>query len=87
MRDKVLRPWILAETDWLIIFGHCDCQAGCGEVCTHISALLFSIDATVRIRQTVTGTAAYWKLPSEMKKIEYSMLADIDFTSVKTLKK
>ena len=41
-------------------------MAGLGEVCSHISALLFAIEATVKIRdsKTVTEEPAYWLLPS-----------------------
>ena len=57
---------VLAQTDGRIISGHCDCMAGLGETCTHISALLFYVETAVRIRdaRTVTQEAAYWKPPS-----------------------
>ena len=36
MREKPLIPWIFAEEDGRIIFGHCNCMAGLGESCSHI---------------------------------------------------
>lgn len=89
MREKALRPWVVAEKGGDITFSHCNCMAGCGEVCTHVAAMLFSIEAVVRIRdaKTVTDKAAYWKLPSEMKQIEHTRVSHIDFTSAKGLKK
>lgn len=89
LREKALRPWIVAEKDGNIVASHCNCQAGLGEVCTHVSAMLFSIEAVVRIRdaRTVTEKPAYWKLPAEMKKIEYNMVYEMDMTSAKSLKR
>lgn len=84
-----MRPWIVAEKEGGVVSSHCDCQAGLGEVCTHISALLFSIEAVTRIRdeKTVTQKPAYWKLPAELKKIDYNRLCEIDLTSAKSKKK
>lgn len=64
-------------------------MAGLGEACTHIAALLFAIDATVRIRdsKTVTDEKAYWLLPATMKSVEYKKVQDIDFTSAVTAKR
>ena len=89
MREKPLRPWIVATKEGVIRFAHCDCMAGCGEVCTHVSALLFSIEYVVKIREsrTVTEKPAYWKLPSEFKQVKYCTLAEMDFTSAKPMKK
>lgn len=38
-------PWIAAKSGGPVIAAHCDCMAGLGEVCSHISALLFTIEA------------------------------------------
>ena len=88
MNDTPLRPWLIAEKGGKIISAHCDCMAGLGEACTHIAATLFWVDATVRIRETktVTQEKAYWMLPTGVKKIAYSQLSDIDFTSAKSKK-
>lgn len=87
--EKPLRSWVVAERDGAVVCSHCDCQAGLGEVCTHVSALLFSIESIARIwnERTVTQKPAYWKLPPEMKKLEYSQLFEMDLTSAKSLKK
>ena len=66
-------------------------MAGLGETCTHVSALLFHIETTARIRdsRTVTGEAAYWKIPATARDYGVSFLPiyQIDFTSAKTKKK
>lgn len=58
-------------------------MTGLGEACTHPAATLFCVDATERIRKTktVTQEKAYWMLPTCVKKIAYSQLSKIDFTS------
>ncbi|XP_065651315.1 uncharacterized protein LOC136079507 [Hydra vulgaris] len=84
-----LQPWIIAEKSGNILAAHCNCMAGLAETCTHVSATLFAIDASVRLEKsrTVTEEAAYWMLPSNVKKVTYSRLKDIDFTSATTMKK
>ena len=68
---------------------HCDCMAGLGEACTHVAALLFAVEATVKIRdaKTVTEEKAYWLLPGGVKGVAYSEVSNIEFTSAKTKKK
>ena len=67
---------------------HCDCMAGLGESCSHAGAILFYVEAAVRMRdsKTVTGEKAHWMLPSAHKATEYKRAVDIDFTSPKTMK-
>lgn len=63
-------------------------MVGLGESCTHIAALLFAVDATMRMKETktVTQKKAYWIVPS-VKDIPYSRIRDIDFTSAISRKK
>ena len=89
LRETPLKPWIIAERSGKVLAGHCDCIAGIGETCTHVSALMFYIDTKVRIREskTVTQEPAYWKLPASVKEAAYLPASKIDFTSAKTKKK
>ena len=36
-----LQPWIVMEQNGQVHTGHCTCMAWLGEVCSHISAVLF----------------------------------------------
>lgn len=47
-------------------------MAGVAESCTHVGALLFMVDACVRLKEkaTVTDEPAYWKLPSSINKVQ-----------------
>ena len=89
IREKQLVPWIVATKDGVIKAAHCNCQAGLGECCSHVAALMFSLDIKVRLRdsKTVTEKPAYWMLPQAVKKIDYNELREIDFTTAKTMKK
>lgn len=71
MNETPLLPWLIAETDGSVISAHCTCMAGIGEVCSHVGAVLFAVEAAVKIRntKTVTQEKAYWLLPSSISKI------------------
>lgn len=53
------------------------------ESCTHVGALLFKVDACVRLRDsaTVTDQPAYWMLPSNISKVLPEVGYKIDFSS------
>nr|XP_047129247.1 uncharacterized protein LOC124809277 isoform X2 [Hydra vulgaris] len=85
----LLQAWIIAEKSGNILAAHCNCMASLAKTCTHVSATLFAIDASVSLEnsRTVTEEAAYWRLPSNVKEVKYSRLKNIDFTSATTTKR
>jgi len=61
-------PWVAVTGDGTIIAGHCDCMAGLGETCSHVAALLFTIEAAVRLGYTSsapTDELCKWNQSSE----------------------
>ena len=64
-------------------------MAGLGEVCTHIAALLFYLEALHRIEEveTCTQQQCEWIIPSALKTVEYLSIKDIDFTSAQGKKR
>ena len=64
-------------------------MAGLSEACSHIGALLFSVQAGYRMRNSVTCTGAksQWIMPSYVKEIPYMTVNDMDLTSAKKLRK
>ncbi|KAK7106644.1 hypothetical protein V1264_017874 [Littorina saxatilis] len=86
--EKPLKPWVIIEEDGTVLTAHCNCMAGIAESCSHIAAVLFTVDASVRIRdsQTPTQVPAGWVVPST-KDVVYRKAADIDFTSAATKKR
>jgi len=89
MNDPPLQPWLITSTDGTILVAHCTCMAGLGESCSHVGALLFWVEAAVKIRnsKTVTQSPAYWLLPTGIQKVAYEEVRDIDFTSATTKKR
>ena len=89
MNDSQLQPWLIAEKDGKVLAAHCNCMAGLGEVCSHVGAMLFAVEAAVKLRdsQTVTQEKAYWLLPTGLTKVEYKRVRDIDFTGAMTKKR
>ena len=63
-------------------------MAGLGEVCTHIAAILFYVEAVYRFEEAKTCTQGLcaWNVPT-MKKIEYLPVKEIDFMSAKGKKR
>ena len=63
-------------------------MAGLGEVCTHIAAILFYVEAVYRFEEAKTCTQGLcaWNVPT-MKKIEYLPIKEIDFMSAKGKKR
>ena len=80
---------MIALPNGRILAAHCNCMAGLNEVFSHVGALLFGIEATVKIRNsaTVTEAKAYWLLAANMTKIDYIPIREIDFTGAKTKKR
>ena len=56
-------------------------MAGLGEVCTHVAALLFYLEALYRMEevQTCTQQQCGWIIPSASTAVEYLEIKDIDF--------
>ena len=57
-------------------------MAGLGEVCTHVAALLFYLEALHRMEeaQTCTQQRCGWLVPSASVAFQYVEVRDIDFT-------
>ncbi len=83
-----LKCWAIVTINGGIQSAHCNCMAGLAEACTHIAALMFAVEAAVRLRESKTPTQelAYWIAPSQ-GKVEYCEIADIDFSSASLKKK
>ena len=37
------KAWICVKRDGEILYGHCSCMAGLGEVCSHVGAIMFYV--------------------------------------------
>lgn len=45
LKEKLLHCWISVDTNGIILCGHCSCMGGLGEVCSHVGATLFFLEA------------------------------------------
>ena len=84
-RETPLKTWLLAEKDGNVFMEHCNCMAGLYEACSHVGPLLFSIEASVRMRQLVTCTQekSKWVKPSYVREIPYIPVCEMDLSSAK----
>ncbi|XP_041373282.1 uncharacterized protein LOC121386449 [Gigantopelta aegis] len=80
---KPHEPWVcLDKKQGYVISAHCTCMAGLGEACSHIAAVLFKIEAGVKLgfsKQSRTSTACVWNrfyrkevTPQPLREINFS---------------
>ena len=71
--------------DGNILAAHCDCMAGLGETCSHVSSLLWviAVGAEKRDALTVTQKSAYWVMPPPIRSVPYAPFKEIDFIGKK----
>ena len=64
-------------------------MTGLGEMCTHIAAVLFYLEAATRIqgKQTCTQRKCEWIMSSFLKNVEYIPVKSINFTSASKRKR
>ena len=62
--------WVIAESSGKVLACHYNCKAGLGEACSHVASLLWTVEAGVRLRDSmpVTQKKAYWVLPPSVKE-------------------
>ena len=63
VNDVPHHPWIAVKCDGMVMAGHCDCLAGLGDSCSNVAALLFKLEAVVRLgftSQACTNVPCEW---------------------------
>ena len=85
LSDTPLKCGPIIEQDGQVCCAHCNCMAWLGEVCTHVAAVLFYLEAVNRIEggRTCTYGQCAHILPSSLKSVQYLPVKDIDFTSAR----
>lgn len=83
LNDTPLKAWVIISSNGEVSSAHCTCMAGLAETCTHVGAVLFKVEATVRCRElkTCTDKPSYWILPSNINKVNSEVGHRIDYTS------
>ena len=77
-----VKPWVAVEQQGMAVCAHCTCMAGLGVACSHIAALLFTVEANTEVkkRTACTSLPCSW-LPPTFRSVPYAQLADIDFST------
>lgn len=81
-------PWVALKKGWTSA-AHCDCMAGLKETCSHIGALLFKMEAAVRLGYTLsacTDVPCVWN-QCFVKNVKPAPVANIKFYSAKAKQK
>ncbi len=81
-----------AYWDGIVLGAPCNCTAGLGESCSHVSAVLFKVWQHNHEREeeiAVTSKKCKWATPSEqsLKRVEYQQGKDIIFNNTQQGKK
>lgn len=89
LNDKKHTPWVALCKDGRVAAAHCDCMAGLAESCSHVAAVLFKVEAAVKLGYT---TKACTELPCAwnndyVKKVGPDPVAKINFFSEKRKRK
>lgn len=85
LSEKPHEAWVCVDTDCTILNAHCTCMAGLGEVCSHVAAILFKIEASVRLgynKVACTSMPCLWN-QNFTKKVEAVQLSQINFDKPK----
>ncbi|KAG8175943.1 hypothetical protein JTE90_026927 [Oedothorax gibbosus] len=78
---KYYEPWAVLDGTGKILSSHCTCMAGLGEACSHIAAILFAIETTIKLglnKPSCTSVPCKWK--AVMQKVKPSEVAAINFS-------
>ena len=73
-------PWVAVEPNGIVLSAHCTCMAGLGEVCSHIAALLFTMEINTKFVYNTSCTSLPCSWLPAMQKVDY---APIDFSAPK----
>ncbi|KAM9355584.1 uncharacterized protein KZ484_013676 [Pholidichthys leucotaenia] len=85
--DEPLLPWAIIENNGTVRSAHCTCMSGCDKACSHVCALLFTVEAKIRNPKTVQEESAHWTPPSTSKAVTFLETKDIDFRCLRGQKR
>ncbi|XP_073727763.1 uncharacterized protein [Misgurnus anguillicaudatus] len=84
LSETQLQQWVSLKKDGTVLCGHCTCKVGLGEVCSHVTALLYAIDSAVKHLEdkSCTDGPRQWGLPPlKAGKALYEEGSGIDFSN------
>ena len=75
------KAWIAAERNGVVVCAHRNCyMAGPGEACSCIAGILFTLDANVHAKKSMSCTSlpCSW-LPPSFRTVPFAPISDIEF--------
>lgn len=91
LNDPQLKPWIVVRNDSVVLGAQCNCTAGFGECCSHVSATLFKVwqYSASNEEASVTSKKCKWSTTSDesVKRLPYQEGKDIVFNNSQRVKK
>ena len=84
IREKPLETWIIMRPDGSVDSAHCKCMAGLDECCSHVAAVLFTLESATKARSqaSVTDAPAYWMFPTGPRlDTPYKRVKEMDLQS------
>ena len=77
-----LKTWTTIKQSGEVACAHCTCMAGIGEACSHIAAVLFTVEANTNMKQqfSCTSLPCSW-LPSSFRSVAFAEISKIDFST------
>lgn len=84
IREKPLDVWIIMRSDGSVDSAHCTCMAGLDECCSHVAAVLFTLESATKAKReaSVTDSPAYWMFPTGARlDVPYKRLKEMDMQS------
>ncbi|VDI18335.1 Hypothetical predicted protein [Mytilus galloprovincialis] len=88
LNEEPHHPWVALSGDGSVAVAHCNCMAGLAESCSHIAALLFKVEAAVRLGYTTklcTELPCKWNADF-VKKVQPAPVKDIQFYKTSCIK-
>ncbi|KAL3880031.1 hypothetical protein ACJMK2_032303 [Sinanodonta woodiana] len=86
LSEKPHEVWVaLLRSNGTVVTGHCTCMAGLGEVCSHVAALLFKVEASTRLgfnQVSCTSVPCQWN-QNFTKKVSAATLKEISFQKLR----
>ena len=82
------KPWVAVKQNGTVVCAHCSCMAGLGEACSHIAAVLFTLEANMTVNKNTSCTSqpCSW-LPPTFQNVSYSELSNIDSSTPQAKRK
>ena len=88
LSDTPLKVWVAVKENGEVVCAHCNCMAGLGEVCSHVTAVLFTAEANTQVKNRTSSISlpCAW-LPPSFQTVPFLEVADMDFTTPRCKRK